>query len=925
MDKTTLAGRTILSAMLLSLGSSQIVWALDVSGDTSIPPILSWDYYNESYYGKDFVNNIILGSQSYNTINGSGNIILNSGGRSSGGFNTVNGDSVNIGSNIYTEDKSTGIGTYVFAGSGSIAIGYDIYNHKDVNGISYYTQDNIKHTGGNSVALGRSIEANGYGSIALGHSVKANGMDSIAIGSMTAALGQDSVAIGSGSYASTDSVVSFGHKSGDDATMLGITDSDVDTNGKYKNTLTRRLVNVTDGINNSDAATKGQVITRATFSDNILTLARNNGKDNVTVDLSELVTDDSLFVKYTDNTKSAVDIGSASFSTTGVGSFGSVSVGGNTYIDNNGINANSKVISNVAAAVKDTDAVNKKQMEDADSKVLKDSKEYTDVKVTDLEAKDALNVKYTDNTKSAVDIGNASFSTTGVGSFGSVSVGGNTYIDNNGINANSKVISNVAAAVKDTDAVNKKQMEDADSKVLKDSKEYTDVKVTDLEAKDALNVKYTDNTKSAVDIGNASFSTTGVGSFGSVSVGGNTYIDSNGINANNKVISNVAGPVKDTDAANKSYVDVSAADTLQNAKDYTDGKVADLAASDSLSVKYTDNTKSAVDIGNASFSTTGVGDFGSISVGGNAYIDSNGINANNKVISNVAGPVKGTDAANKSYVDVSAANTLQNAKDYTDGKVADLTASDSLSVKYTDNTKSAVDIGSASISTTGRGNFGSISVGGNTYIDDKGIDANSKVISNVAAAVKDSDAVNKKQMEAADDKILETSKVYTDTKIKNVTVDSLREANDYTDMRFNNLDQKINKTGAATAAMAGLHPLDFDEEQKLNFAVATGGYHGSSAIALGMFYRPNENVMFNLSGSTSGSEHMYSLGASFALDRPSDTHVSSRRALTEKVQQLSKVNEAVIKQSMELQAKNDELQSQIAELRQIVMEMKKSA
>ena len=829
MDNTTLAGRTILSAMLLSLGSSQIVWALDASGDTSIPPILSWDYYNESYYGKDFVNNIILGSQSYNTINGSSNIILNSGGRESNCFNTVNGDSINIGKDIYTGNKSTGIGNYVFAGSDSVAIGYGIYDHKDVNGISYYNQDNIKPTGYLSVALGKEIEANGVSSIALGHSVKANGTNSIAIGEMAASVGEGSVAIGSDSYAS-GSVVSFGHQIGDNATTLGISQHpDVDANGKYKNTLTRRLVNVTDGINNSDAATKGQVISRATFSDNILTLARNNGKDNVTVDLSELVTDDSLFVKYTDNTKSAVDIGSASISTTGRGDFGSISVGGNTYIDSNGINANSKVISNVAAAVKDTDAVNKKQMEDADSKVLKNSKEYTDVKVTDLEAKDALNVKYTDNTKSAVDIGNASFSTTGVGSFGSVSVGGNTYID------------------------------------------------------------------------------------------------SNGINANNKVISNVAGPVKDTDAANKSYVDVSAADTLQNAKDYTDGKVADLAASDSLSVKYTDNTKSAVDIGNASFSTTGVGDFGSISVGGNAYIDSNGINANNKVISNVAGPVKGTDAANKSYVDVSAANTLQNAKDYTDGKVADLTASDSLSVKYTDNTKSAVDIGSASISTTGRGNFGSISVGGNTYIDDKGIDANSKVISNVAAAVKDTDAVNKKQMEAADDKILETSKVYTDTKIKNVTVDALREANDYTDMRFNNLDQKINKTGAATAAMAGLHPLEFDEEQKLNFAVATGGYHGSSAIALGMFYRPNENVMFNLSGSTSGSEHMYSLGASFALDRPSDTHVSSRRALTEKVQQLSKVNEAVIKQSMELQAKNDELQSQIAELRQIVMEMKKSA
>ena len=143
--------------------------------------------------------------------------------------------------------------------------------------------------------------------------------------------------------------------------------------------------------------------------------------------------------------------------------------------------------------------------------------------------------------------------------------------------------------------------------------------------------------------------------------------------------------------------------------------------------------------------------------------------------------------------------------------------------------------------------------------------------------------------------------------------------------KFSQIDQKINKTGAAAAAMAGLHPLDFDEDQKLNFAAATGSYHGSSAVALGMFYRPNEQVMFNLAGSSSGSEHMYTLGASFALDRPSGTHVSSRRALTEKVQQLSAVNEAVIKQSMELQAKNDELQAELDDLKKIVMEMKKSA
>ena len=719
---------------------------------------------------------------------------------------------------------------------------------------------------------------------------------------------KSSVDIGSASI-STTGTGNFGSVSVGGTTYI---------NGNGINANSKVISNVAAAEKDTDAVNKKQM---EDADDKVL----KDSKDYTDGKVSELEVNDTLNVKYTDDTKSAVDIGSASFSTTGAGNFGSVNVGGTTYINGNGINANSKVISNVAAAEKDTDAVNKKQMEDADEKVLKDSKDYMDGKVSELEANDALNVKYTDNTKSAVDIGSASISTTGAGNFGSVSVGGTTYINGNGISANSKVISNVAAAEKDTDAVNKKQMEDADEKVLKDSKDYTDGKVSDLEANDALNVKYTDNTKNTVDIGSASISTTGAGRFGSVSVGGNTYIDGNGLNANGKVIANVAGPVKDTDAANKSYVDVSAADTLQNAKDYTDGKVANLAASDALSVKYTDSTKSSVDIGSASISTTGAGNFGSVNVGSNTYIDDKGINANGKVISNVAGPVKDTDAANKSYVDVSAANTLQNAKDYTDGKVANLTASDALSVKYTDSTKSAVDIGGASISTTGKGNFGSVSVGGNTYIDEKGIDANSKVISNVAAAVKANDAVNKKQMEDADDKVLATSMVYTDTQIKNVTADTLREANNYTDMRVNTLDQKINKAGAAAAAMAGLHPLDFDAEQKLNFAAATGSYQGSSAVALGMFYRPNEHVMFNLSGSTSGSEHMYTFGASFALDRSSVTHVSSRRALTEKVQQLSQVNEAVIKQSVELKAKNDELQIQIAELRQMVMEMKKSA
>lgn len=85
------------------------------------------------------------------------------------------------------------------------------------------------------------------------------------------------------------------------------------------------------------------------------------------------------------------------------------------------------------------------------------------------------------------------------------------------------------------------------------------------------------------------------------------------------------------------------------------------------------------------------------------------------------------------------------------------------------------------------------------------------------------------------------------------------------------LDSKVNKVGAGAAALAALHPMEFDSDNKLSFAAGVGSYHGASAAAIGAFYRPSEQVMFSIAGNMGNGENMVNAGVSFALDRPSKT------------------------------------------------------
>lgn len=138
----------------------------------------------------------------------------------------------------------------------------------------------------------------------------------------------------------------------------------------------------------------------------------------------------------------------------------------------------------------------------------------------------------------------------------------------------------------------------------------------------------------------------------------------------------------------------------------------------------------------------------------------------------------------------------------------------------------------------------SYKVGDKTYIDSNGINANNQKVVNVAPgriAADSTDAVNGSQLYQTNERV---------TGVEN---------------KVNKLDSRVDKVGANAAALANLHPLEFDADSKWNIAAAVGGYKGETATAIGAFYRPNENVMINVSSSFGTGENMYGGGISLRI------------------------------------------------------------
>ena len=182
----------------------------------------------------------------------------------------------------------------------------------------------------------------------------------------------------------------------------------------------------------------------------------------------------------------------------------------------------------------------------------------------------------------------------------------------------------------------------------------------------------------------------------------------------------------------------------------------------------------------------------------------------------------------------------------------------------------------------------SYKVGNKTYIDANGINANGQKITNVAAGTEDSDAANYGQLRKVERR-----------------VDGVENRVTNVENRVDKMDSRIDKVGANAAAMANLHPLEFDEDSKWNVAAAVGNYKGETAAAVGAFYRPNEDVMFNLSTTFGNDENMVGGGLSLRLGKGGN-------------REKDKKLKAAIAENNDLRAKVDDLTARMDALLSVI-------
>ena len=516
----------------------------------------------------------------------------------------------------------------------------------------------------------------------------------------------------------------------------------------------------------------------------------------------------------------------------------SIMLGENGTTISGGLNVAGSKITGVAAGTADTDAVNVGQLNAVKETANKGWKLKTNNgNVSDVKPGDEVEFDGDDNIKVSNAGNKVSFklnnkltgieSITGVG--GSISFsGGNVTINNNVTFGSNGQIHNVTAGTASTDAVNVGQLNAAVQAGNTDTHikpgEYgvgADNKVN-MDVVDKTGTKI--NTVTITDVAKAS-------DLGNVNNINNDLKNSNGtttvVDAVNNLNQKLDNKVGDLQYSKVDKGDIADGDSTTTAIGKLDQKLNDVAA-------------------------TAAKQHTTVSGSGNIVVEDPTINADGGKNYNV----KLADDINVNSV---TANTFKADKTIMDKD--GLKVGEKVSV-----TENAVTAGKTSISDEG------VKVGDKTYISDKGLNANGQNITNVAdgKVEKDSkDAINGGQLHQA--------KADINNRIDGVANQVISNSN-----RIGQLSSRVNKVGAGAAALAALHPMDFDPDDKLTFSAGYGNYAGQNAAAIGAYYRPDEKVMFSVGGTVGNGENMVNAGISFSLDRTN--HVSnSRTALAREV------------------------------------------
>ena len=203
------------------------------------------------------------------------------------------------------------------------------------------------------------------------------------------------------------------------------------------------------------------------------------------------------------------------------------------------------------------------------------------------------------------------------------------------------------------------------------------------------------------------------------------------------------------------------------------------------------------------------------------------------------------------------------------------------------------------------------------YYTTNGISAGDQIINNVKAGVADTDAVNVSQLKRVQDQIAASTQVTTVTagdhikvtptvngnthdykvsladdiagQITNNTTNINKNTNDIKNIKgdLSKMDKRVNKSVAGAAALAALHPLDFDPDAKWDFAAGYGHYRSGDAAAIGAFYRPNEDVQLSVGSTVGSDETVFNAGLSVKVGAHSGVS-RSRVAIGKEVLALKK-------------------------------------
>ena len=438
----------------------------------------------------------------------------------------------------------------------------------------------------------------------------------------------------------------------------------------------------------------------------------------------------------------------------------------------------------------------------------------------------------------------------------------------------------------------------------------------------ALNVGNSSLTTSALTVGNSMLTTD------ALTVGGHSYITSSGINANNMRITNVAAGINGTDAVNVnqlksaisgSQVSIDAGTGIiveKTGNKYTIKTNIEGLSNDHGTVTVSTNKDSALvtdsgasmpahakrmnlmlmadDLAEVPETTTLMGD--------TLYVkhSANSVKLITDEIANHEDAVTLNDGEKIDFVGGKNIKTFSEHGTDANGKNYD---------KITFSLKD--DISVTSVTTD------KVTINNGPTINSSGINMNNQKITNLKdgeIAEGSKDAVNGGQIYDLKQNVstnTENINILNEAVVANAeNINSLSHS-------LNKLDSRINRVGAGAAALAALHPLDFDPDNKWDFAAGYGNYAGANAVAIGTYYRPNENTMFSIGGSFGGGENMINAGVSFKLGSGSSGITTSKTVMAKKIKEqdeLLKAQDAKMKEQDEKIAKLEALVAQQGEM-----------